>query len=80
MSEQIMVSIPVERYDQLIDTEIRVNIAVERIINQKYMQTEDILRILGTGDALIEAERIKEENERLSKEWKHEMETHNADV
>lgn len=63
------VTIDADRYESLIDTETRVNVAVERIISQKYIRTEDILRILGTDDALCEAERMKEQSERRDKEW-----------
>ena len=62
-------TISIERYEELLKTETRVNVAVERIINQKYISNEDILRVLGTPEALEEAVRIKEENLRHEKEW-----------
>lgn len=63
------VTIDVDRYEDLLDTETRVNVAVERIINQKFVRTEDILRILGTRDAICEADRLRDEDERREKEF-----------
>lgn len=63
------VTISLERYEQLVDAESRLNIAVERIINQKYIRTEDILRIFGTTAAIHEADRLRKEDERREKEW-----------
>lgn len=75
------VTISMERYRELLDTETRVNVAVERIINQKYIRTEDILRILGSTVAIHEADRLREEDERREKEWneKHGF-SENADA
>ena len=77
------VTIDLDRYEDLLDTETRVNVAVERIINQKYIRTEDILRIFGSTAAIHEANRLREEDERREKEWnkKHGFsETADADV
>lgn len=63
------VKISLERYEELIRIEDRVNVTVETIINKKYICTNDILRILGTEDALLEAARLEEESERREKEW-----------
>lgn len=75
------VTIDLDRYEDLLDTETRVNVAVERIINQKYIRTEDILRIFGTTAAIHEADRLREEDERREKEWnkKHGF-SENADA
>lgn len=68
-NENIMVTLSMERYEELLEAKTRVDIAVERIIHDQYILTEDILRILGTAAALDEAERIKKERaERKRKE------------
>lgn len=43
-----IVLIPLSRYDELIRTETRVNVLVERLWHQPYMSKEDILFILDT--------------------------------
>lgn len=50
------VKISQHRYEQLLDIETRVDVVVERIIREKYMQMEDILRTLGTELAIQGAE------------------------
>ncbi len=53
------VTITQHRYEELLDIETRVDVVVEKIIREKYMGMEDILRTLGTELALQEAEEIK---------------------
>lgn len=60
-NKDLMVTIPITRYEQLLDLETRVDVAVERMINDEYCRTEDILRILGTELALQKADEIREE-------------------
>ena len=57
----LTVTITQHRYEQLLDIETRVDVVVERIIREKYMGMEDILRTLGTELAIQGAERMKEE-------------------
>ncbi len=52
----LTVTITQHRYEQLLDIETRVDVVVERIIREKYMQMEDILRTLGTELAIQGAE------------------------
>lgn len=59
-SENLMVTIPLRRYDELLDIETRVDVAVERMINEEYCKIEDILRILDTESALRKADEIRE--------------------
>ena len=63
------ITISTERYEQLICLEVRVNVAVDMIINKKYAEVEDFLRIIGTEDARREAARLKAESDRREKEW-----------
>lgn len=55
-----IVLIPLSRYDELIRTETRVNVLVERLWHQAYMSKEDILFILDTelSVELAEEERV----------------------
>ena len=53
------VTITQHRYEELLDIETRVDVVVEKIIREKYMGMEDILRTLGTEIALQGAEEIK---------------------
>lgn len=61
----LMVTIPLSRYEQLLDLETRVDVAVERMINDEYCKTEDILRILGTELALQKADEIRNEERKF---------------
>lgn len=54
-----VVVIPLQRYDELLDIETRVDVAVERMSRNKNMNVEDILRILGTELALEVADEIE---------------------
>lgn len=64
------VSIPLSRYEALLDLETRADVAVERAANDKYMMVEDILMILGTSKALAVAKNIISEREDMFKDEK----------
>lgn len=66
---ELMVTIPQVRYECLLDTETRVDVAVERICNDSYLDKEAVLRILGTELALCRADEIKAENEAWMKQY-----------
>ena len=68
------VTIPLGRYEELLDTETRVNVAVECIVNNKYIDNEDILRILGTKLAMKKANEIREENRKRDEEYEKRRE------
>lgn len=63
----LTVTIPQNRYEQLLDLETRANVAVERMTNDKCCDIEDVMRILGTQLALQRADEIREK-ERLQHE------------
>ena len=73
--EQLMVTIPICRYEHLLDIETRAIVVIERIINDNYIRTEDVLRILGTDEAIQEANRMKEEDERYKKEINEKLDS-----
>ena len=68
------VTIPLGRYEELLDSETRVNVAVEWIVNNKYIDNEDILRILGTKLAMKKANEIREENRKRDEEYEKRRE------
>ena len=52
------VTIKQDRYEQLLDVETRVDVAVNMICDSDFLRTEDILRILGTERAIERAEEM----------------------
>lgn len=59
----LMVTITQRRYEQLLDTETRVDVVVEQLKNKEYFDVEDVLRILGTELALQKANNKKHQKE-----------------
>lgn len=74
MGNAEMVSISLDRYDELLDLETRVNVAVEKIVRCNYISTEDLLFILGTELALSKAEELHKEAEEFENKVKVERE------
>lgn len=67
MSKLKKVTISLKRYDELVDLETRVNVAVERIIHDEFVRMEEILWILGTESAVEKAEILRKEAEECLK-------------
>lgn len=67
--QDLMAKISLSRYEQLLDVEKRVDVAVERMANDEYCKTEDILRILGTELALQKADEIREKEKKHRKDY-----------
>lgn len=59
------VTMSIETYQQLIDLKTRVDVLVDMVCRNGYIELETILGILGTDEALIEAARIREKKEEL---------------
>lgn len=70
----LMVTIPIFRYEQLLDAETRVDVAVERMTNDEHCRIEDVLRILGTELALQKADEIREEDRKREEEYRRKYE------
>lgn len=52
----------------LLDLKTRVDVLIERIAHDDYFRTEDVLRILGTDEAVELADKLREkEAERMKK-------------
>jgi hypothetical protein len=64
-----MVMIPIKRFEELIRTETRVNVLVERIQHNTYMRNEDILFLLDTDLSVELALDILDKNEKQRQEW-----------
>lgn len=62
------VVIATRRYEELLDLETRVNVAVEKIVRCNYISTEDLLFILGTELAITKAEELREETKKYEEE------------
>lgn len=59
------VSIPLDRYEELLDLETRVNVVVERLKHSGFFEIKDLLWILGTEEAIdVANEMQKKEDER----------------
>lgn len=66
MASEVVV-IPLERYNQLLENEIRVNIMVAEASNCGYFSVEDMMRYLSTPASIEYLERIKQEREERKK-------------
>lgn len=69
MNDSGMVMIPINRYEELLKTETRVNVLVERYMHSKYLKDEDVLFALGTDLAVELALDIVEKEKNQRKEW-----------
>lgn len=76
----LMMTIPISRYDQLLDIETRVDVAVERMTNDEYCKIEDVLRILGTELALQKADEIRKEEKKRREDYLLSCGEENADL
>lgn len=80
-NKDLMVTMPIARYEQLLDIETRVDVAVERMTNEEYCKIEDILRILGTELALQRADEIREADKKRNEEYRMKYsDQENADL
>lgn len=69
MDEQkVTVTITLERFMQLMELETRVNIIVERIDHDEYMNVEALLWALGTENAVEIAQKMRDEKEKEERE------------
>lgn len=64
MDEQQKIYITLGRYAQLLELETRVNIIIERIDHDEYMNVEELLWALGTENAVEIAQKMRDEKEK----------------
>lgn len=65
-----VVVIPLDRYEELIRTEARVNVVVERIAHNDFFSVEDILWILDTDLSIGLAQNMYEQRQKEREKWK----------
>lgn len=64
-----VVTIPMQRYVELLDLETRVDVVVERFAHSDYVRTEDILWILGTELATELAIELRHKDKEARKKY-----------
>ena len=66
--ENNTVLISMDELALLLDLKTRVDVLIERIAHNDFFRTEDVLRILGTDEAVKLADKLREkEEERMKK-------------
>ena len=66
--ENNTVLISMDELALLLDLKTRVDVLIERIAHDAFFRTEDVLRILGTDEAVKLADKLREkEEERMKK-------------
>ena len=54
----------------LLDLKTRVDVLIERIAHDEYFKTEDVLRVLGTCEAVQLADELREKEEERMKKFR----------
>lgn len=72
MEERLLVEIPLDRYEELLDLETRVNVAADLVYNERNISEEVVFRAIGHSKMIYVAERIKQERERFLTKLKEE--------
>lgn len=60
------VTIPMERFEELLDKETRLDVLTDRLIRCECINAEEMLRIIGSSDAIKRADELKAEYDK----WK----------
>ena len=60
------ITISIERYNELLDIETRVNVVADLLDGKEFVTKETILRIIGTEKAIDVADRISIKDKELS--------------
>ena len=60
------ITISIERYNELLDIETRVNVVADLLDGKEFVTKETILRIIGTEKAIDVADRISMKDKELS--------------
>lgn len=68
-SNTVTIAMPLQRYEQLIDLETRVDVVVERVAHKGYLSAEDLMWILGTKLSVELAQELREKAENERKEY-----------
>ena len=68
--ENNTVLISMDELALLLDLKTRVDVLIERIAHDDYFRTEDVLRILGTDEAVKLADKLREKEEERMKKFR----------
>ena len=68
--ENNSVLISMDELAWLLDLKTRVDVLIERIAHDDFFRTEDVLRILGTDEAVKLADKLQEKEEERMKKFR----------
>ena len=68
--ENNTVLISIDELAGLLDLKTRVDVLIERIAHDDFFRTEDVLRILGTDEAVKLADKLREKEEERMKKFR----------
>ena len=68
--ENNAVLISMDELAWLLDLKTRVDVLIERIAHDDFFRTEDVLRILGTDEAVKLADKLREKEEERMKKFR----------
>ena len=68
--ENNTVLISMDELAMLLDLKTRVDVLIERIAHDDFFRTEDVLRILGTDEAVELADKLREKEEERMKKFR----------
>ena len=68
--ENNTVLISMDELALLLDLKTRVDVLIERIAHNDFFRTEDVLRILGTDEAVELADKLREKEEERMKKFR----------
>ena len=68
--ENNTVLISTDEFAWLLDLKTRVDVLIERIAHDDFFRTEDVLRILGTDEAVELADKLREKEEERMKKFR----------
>ena len=65
--------ISIEDFVELMDLKTRVSVLIERIAHDEYFKTEDVLRVLGTCEAVQLADELREKEAERIRRFRSEI-------
>ena len=68
--ENNAVLISMDELTGLLDLKTRVDVLIERIAHNDFFRTEDVLRILGTDEAVELADKLREKEEERARKYR----------
>ena len=68
--ENNAVLISMDELAGLLDLKTRVDVLIERVAHDDFFRTEDVLRILGTDEAVELADKLREKEEERARKYR----------